>query len=180
MLNKRAVFLDRDGTLIKIIHRPDFKKEFAAPFKFEELEFMPYATHLMEHLQEWKFLRILITNQPDVAHGYMIQDEWEKIQNAVVEKLQPDDVFMCRHRTQDNCPLKKPSPMMILAAADKWGIDLPSSYMVGDTEQDMQAGSAAGCRTILMKSSYNSGVKADFTTSKGLVGVLRIIMRTRS
>jgi len=178
---KKAVFLDRDGTLIKIIPRPDFEKKLTAPFKFEELEFMPYSHSLgiMEDLKVLGFLSIIVTNQPDVANGFMTEDEWEKIHNTVIERLRPDDFFMCRHRTMKECAFKKPSPLMLLAAADKWGIDLSASYMVGDTHKDMEAGKAAGCTTILLETSYNSGTEADYKTPHGLRGVSRIVNRLR-
>lgn len=106
------------------------------------------------------FLRIMITNQPDVAYGRVTFSEWEKIQRRV-ETLGFDDVFMCRHRTQDKCPMKKPSHLMLIAAADKWGIDPKSSYMIGDTFNDTLAGKKSGCTTILIKAPYNKGTKSD-------------------
>lgn len=161
MFNRRAVFLDRDGTVVESIHRPDFVKKVTAPFHEEELKFVPNAYLSLSQLKEAGFLRILVTNQPDVAHGYMDEEVWRRIHRKIVDTLGPDDVFMCRHVKTGNCPFKKPSPMMILAAADKWGIDLSLSWMVGDTNQDMEAGRAAGCRTILIDRPYNSSLTDD-------------------
>lgn len=72
-------------------------------------------------------------------------------------KLDFDDICICRHRTQDNCPMKKPFPTMLMAAACKWDILLGGSYMIGDTENDILAGNAAGCKTILLRRPYNEG-----------------------
>ena len=162
MFNRRAVFLDRDGTLIESIHRPGFpensphKKEITAPFKEDELKLTPDVYFALSRLKEARFLRIMVTNQPDVAHGYMGYGVWRKIQKKVVDTLGLDDVFMCRHRAEDNCPFKKPSPLMLQSAADKWGIDLSQSWMIGDTDIDMQTGRAAGCRVVLVDHFYNS------------------------
>ena len=176
MSGRPAVFFDRDGTLIKIIERPNFTKKLTAPFCLSELEFMPDARGVVEAVRRLNYLRVMITNQPDVALGYLRPDTWQIIHDRVVSHLKLDDVFMCRHRSQDNCPLKKPSPLMLLAAADKWGIDLAQSYMVGDSDKDIEAGRRAGCRTILIRRHYNSGVVADHTVFS-LADILSIIER---
>lgn len=162
--SRRAVFFDRDGTVIESVHRPGFAggtKEVTAPFTRDELKFIPGMTRLMERLTREGFLRIMITNQPDVAHGYLTERVWSQIHSKVVDYLKFDGVYMCRHRGQDNCPRKKPLPGMPFDASDNLGIDLPRSYMVGDTDADMQAGKAAGCRVILIDNFYNKGVEAD-------------------
>ncbi|MDP3730960.1 MAG: HAD-IIIA family hydrolase [bacterium] len=171
---KKALFLDRDGTLIKIIKRPNHPEKFTAPFAFDELEFAPHVHHLLEIAKEYGFLRIMITNQPDVSHGYLSAEEWQKIQDEVVKSLDLDDVFMCRHTDDDGCLLRKPSPLMILVAADKWGIDLRESYMIGDTYKDARAGSRAGCKTILVERECSATVKADFIVNdlQEIIGIL--------
>jgi len=158
---KRAVFFDRDGTLIRIVYRPDTEKPLTAPFALDELHFVPEAGEVLKWCKDHEFLRIMITNQPDVAFGYIVASEWEKIHQAVIGALDLDDYYICRHRAEDNCPFKKPSPLLLKAAADRWGIDLAQSYMVGDTDKDTGAGKAAGCTTILIDRPYNEGVAAD-------------------
>src|SRR3989338_8122320 len=159
MFDRQAVFLDRDGTVIESIHRPDFVKKITAPFLEDELKFMPKAYLAVSKLKDEGFLRILVTDQPDVRHDYLEEKIWRRIQNRVQDTLGLDDIFMCRHLRDDNCPLKKPSPLMLQAAADKWGIDLSQSWMVGDTEQDMKTGRAAGCKVVLISWEYNMGLK---------------------
>lgn len=161
MFNKKAVFLDRDGTLLKAVYREKLGKS-TAPFCLEELELAHYAKESLAALKRLGFLTIMVTNQPDVAYGHLTEDEWQKIQSSVLARLPLlDDVFMCRHPRTENCPFRKPNPGMLLAAADKWGIDLASSYMIGDTDADTGAGKAAGCKTILISASYNKDVEAD-------------------
>ncbi len=166
MFKRKAVFLDRDGTLIDIIHRPDFKKKHTAPFTYDELRFVPKVKEVLEFLKDKGFMRIMITNQPDVANGYMTESEWHRIHCEVLDTLRPDDFYMCRHTSDANCLFKKPSYFMLLAAADKWGIDLSQSYMVGDTSADMDAGKAAGCKTVLIRTSYNADTQGDFEITK--------------
>jgi len=124
------------------------------------------------------FLRIMVTNQPDVRRGFISEDEWSAIQTRVTRHLEFEDVFMCRHIPEDNCPLRKPSPMMLFAAADKWDINLSRSYMVGDNECDIIAGRKAGCTTILINAPYNKEVEADIRVNS-LAEVVRVIEKSR-
>lgn len=191
MFGKRAVFLDRDGVLVKAIYRPDFVKKITCAYTVGELEFVPGAVSVLARLKEMGFLRIMVTNQPDVALKYMDESEWLTIHRRVLTFLNLDDFIMCRHTTEQNCPLKKPSPLMLRVMADKWDIDrddidlLPSSYMVGDTDADIGAGKAAGCKTILVTSGEHNVVnwredcpkptmESDFQVDK-LTDILKII-----
>lgn len=180
MFPNKAVFLDRDGTLIDIVYRPDFIKKMTAPFYPKELKFVPNAYTALDRLKDKGFLRIMVTNQPDVAYGYMSESDWLEIHRKVVDTYGLDDVFMCRHRTEDNCPLKKPSPLMLLAAADKWGIDLAKSWMVGDTNDDMKAGLDAGCRTILINQRHNSSLTEGLDYNYGVVSLEEAVKKILS
>ncbi|MDO8495871.1 MAG: HAD-IIIA family hydrolase [bacterium] len=182
MFNRQAVFLDRDGTLIKAVHRPNFpeysshKKEITAPFQYEELVFEPNVHKALAMLKTAGFLRIMITNQPDVAHGYMSEEEWQKIHTKVITTLDLDDFHMCRHTSESGCPFHKPSPTMLLSMADRWGINLSESFMIGDTDTDMKAGKSAGCGTILIDKFYNSGVEADWRAADLLSAAIVAIL----
>lgn len=155
LMARRAVFIDRDG----VINRPLLRDgKPCGPFRREELEFFPNVKEALKLLKILGFLRILVTNQPDVAYGNLSEDEWRWMQDRV-EELGFDDVFICRHGRLDVCGCKKPKPGMILAAAKKWEIDLFSSYMIGDTANDIDAALAAGVRHIIMISApYNKTV----------------------
>lgn len=159
-MKRRAVFLDRDGTVVEAVLRPDTEKPVTAPFVFSELVFIPGAREIIESLKKRGFLVIMVTNQPDVRHGYMLEFEWNRIHEAVLVQLPFDDFSICRHLASDNCPRKKPLPGMLFDLADKWNIDLKTSWMVGDTSSDTLAGSRAGCRTVLIDRDYNLGVGA--------------------
>lgn len=161
MFKQKAVFIDRDGTVIEAVHRPDFVKKITAPFHEYELRFLLNTLRPLEELKNMGFLRIMVTNQPDVANGYMEEEVWQKIQTRVVGELPFDAVKMCRHTPDSGCPNRKPLPGMILSAADDFGIDLSNSFMIGDTDADMGAGEAARCRTILIDRFYNQDVLSD-------------------
>lgn len=172
IFNRKAVFLDRDGTLIKEVHRPDFHKKITAPFREEELAFVPGVNQALALLKQAGFLRIMITNQPDVANGYMTEEQWQRIHRTVIETLDLDDFHMCRHATDSGCTYHKPNPSMLFSMADKWGIDLSRSFMVGDMNADMKAGKLAGCQTILINKLYNLNVEND-------MGAVDLLMAAR-
>jgi len=132
------------------------------------------AQKAMHEFKRLGYLRIIITNQPDVAHGYMKQEEWNKIHNAFMKDMRPDYFLACTHREIDGCEFKKPSPLMLKFAVCKFNIDMSQSYMIGDTDNDTLAGRAAGCKTILLKKDYNRTIEADFRVNN-LMGAVRLL-----
>lgn len=163
---KRALFFDRDGVLNDTVDRGDNffvqgkKVRWTAPFNYGEFHLRSGVSELLEEAGRLGFLRILVTNQPDVTYGTMSVEEYERIM-AEVKKLPFDDIYVCTHGRDDGCLCKKPLPGMLLTAAGKWGIDLNTSYMIGDTKIDTEAAKAAGCVSILLEDGRNSGITAD-------------------
>lgn len=175
MKNKnRAVFIDRDGVVVISVFRKGFKLP-TAPFSFAELSFFEGVEEALIFLKELGFLRILVTNQPDVGYGHISKEEWNKIQEKV-EEFSFDDVFICCHIREAVCACRKPKPGMLFKAAEKWNINLSESYMIGDTDKDISAGKAAGCKTILIDADYNIEVKGDFKVLN-LLDAVRLIER---
>ncbi len=176
MARNRAVFFDRDGTLVEAIMREGFSKP-TAPFNLDELHFCEGALHVLNALRNRGFKVLMVTNQPDVAHGYLSERDWERVHRWIIYKLQfrPDEVFMCRHITADNCGFKKPSPLMIRYAACVHDLDLQKSHIVGDTRNDVVAGHEAGLRsTILIKRPYNADVQSSDFVVLSLFEVLKL------
>lgn len=168
----RAVFFDRDGVVVRAIPRKGFKLP-TSPFSKEELEIFPWVSTALEVLRGVGFLRVLVTNQSDVRKGLVSYGEWRVMQDKV-EELGFDDIFICPHLTEDNCECKKPKPGMLLRAAEKWGIDLSRSYMIGDTAADILTARATGCTSILVKGFYNLDVTADYMVDNVIEAVFLI------
>lgn len=145
--------MDRDGVINDL-------RDSHAPFKYSEFKLKKGVHETLEELCKMGFLRILATNQPDITYGNLQKEEHELIM-ADVKKLPLDDIFVCTHGRNDGCECKKPKPGMLISAAKKWGIDLQKSFMVGDSESDVKAGQAAGCKTILINHAQNKNIKAD-------------------
>ena len=97
---------------------------------------------------------VVVTNQPDVARGTSSRELVEAIHEHLKIELGLDAVFSCFHDDADRCDCRKPGPGMLLRAAQELGIDLKSSFMVGDRWRDIEAGRRAGCRTIWIDGGY--------------------------
>jgi D-glycero-D-manno-heptose 1,7-bisphosphate phosphatase len=146
-MQRRAVFLDRDGVLNKaIIH----EGKSYPPADVASLEFMPGAVETVRRIHNVGYLCICVTNQPDISRGTRTAESVAAINQKVVDALNLDDLFMCPHDNKDNCGCRKPKPGMLLAAAKKWNINITDSIMVGDRSSDMEAGFAAGCQTLFI------------------------------
>jgi D-glycero-D-manno-heptose 1,7-bisphosphate phosphatase len=142
-----AVFLDRDGVINRAIvldGRP------YPPARLEDVEILSGAIHSIRRLAERGYVLIGITNQPDVARGTQSREVVESI-NAMIQSYLPlREIFVCYHDNIDNCDCRKPKPGLILQAAEKYGVDLSQSWMVGDRWKDIAAGQTAGLKTIFV------------------------------
>jgi D-glycero-D-manno-heptose 1,7-bisphosphate phosphatase len=106
-------------------------------------------------LKQAGFLLIVVTNQPDVARGTTQKEVVEAINSSLASKLPIDEFFTCFHDNVDDCECRKPKPGALLAAAEKHGIDLAASFMVGDRWRDIEAGYRAGCQTLFIDYGYD-------------------------
>ncbi len=170
----KAVFLDRDGTLNTAVVRDG--KPYP-PASLDELELVPGAHAAVAALREAGFRTIVVTNQPDVATGKQRREVVEAINARLTETLGLDDVRVCWHADADRCACRKPKPGLLLDAARDWQVDLTGSFMVGDRWRDVDAGRAAGCRTVLIESGYaEQRSEPDFSCSS-LTEACTIILR---
>lgn len=151
----RAVFLDRDGVINKTIFKMGKPR---APYTMEEFAFIEGVELAVKKLKDQGFFTIVVTNQPDVARGWVELKQVELVNDFVFNTLQVNEVVSCFHTDKDNCECRKPKPGMILNAAKKWNIDLTQSFMVGDRLSDVDAGQRAGCISILVGAGDGEGV----------------------
>lgn len=149
-LVRRAVFLDRDGVLNRVVMR-DGKPH--PPASAEDLEILPGVSDALHKLRDAGFLLIVITNQPDVARGTQTREVVEAMNAQLVSELAIDEVLTCYH-DGDDCDCRKPKPGAILDAARRHGIALDQSFMAGDRWRDIEAGQRAGCRCLFVDNGY--------------------------
>jgi D-sedoheptulose 7-phosphate isomerase len=148
---KAAVFLDRDGVINRAIIRAGKPYPPSGP---DELELMPQVAMSLLALKTRGFDLFIITNQPDVSRGSQARTAVEAIHEAIASALPIDGIFVCYHDDKDNCACRKPRPGLLLEAAREHNIDLSRSYVVGDRWRDIDAGHAAGCKTVLIDYGY--------------------------
>lgn len=151
MHTRKAVFLDRDGVLNRSIVRGG--KPYP-PGHLDELEIFPDAAEALARLRAGRFLLLVATNQPDVARGKQSRARVDALNAAIAEQLPIDGFLVCPHDDVDECLCRKPKPGLLLDGATQYGVELSRSYMVGDRWRDVEAGVAAGCRTILIDRGY--------------------------
>ncbi len=172
---QRAIFLDRDGT---INHDPGYIKDSS------EIVILPGVAEGIKKLKnEFGFRVIVISNQAGVAKGLMTIEDVDAVNRRINELLMEegtsvDSFYYCPFHPDIDPPEKsicrKPSPLMIVQAAEEFDIDLSQSYMIGDRSSDVESGINAGVKTILLVSLmiekeisvlHNLGKKPNFTAA---------------
>jgi len=170
----KAIFLDRDGVINKIIMR---EGKPSSPWKLEEFEILPDVKECLKAFKEMGFLNIVFTNQPDVSRGFLRIEDLEKMHKIIIETLPVDEIKVCPHDDKDNCPCRKPKAGLILEAVKEQSIDLEKSYVIGDSWRDIGAGRTAGCKTFLIRREYNKyfqrGYVFEVSNLKETVGVIK-------
>ena len=142
MKPRKAVFLDRDGTLNEdpgYLGHPD------------QMKLLPGVGEALARLKQAKFQLVVISNQSGVGRGFFSESMLISIHRKLDELLQPygvriDHYELCLHKPEDDCECRKPKPKLLLDAAAKLNLDFSESYMVGDKVSDLGAGRAAKCR----------------------------------
>ena len=152
MTAARAVFLDRDGVLIRAPVVDGLPRSIRS---VEELELEPDAVASCTALRAAGYRLIVVTNQPDVARGLLSRETVDAMHALLAELLPLDDIRVCPHDDADDCECRKPKPGMLVDAARDHGIALEQSFMVGDRRNDVEAGRAAGCTCVFLDRKYS-------------------------
>lgn len=148
---KRAVFLDRDGTL---------NQDVGYTHRISEWVWLPGTVGALKKLQKAGWLLVVASNQSGIGRGYYGWQDLQKLEGWVNTQLALAGVniagwYYCPHLPADGCSCRKPQPGLLLKAASELGIDLNVSWMLGDKISDIQAGLAAGCSSGMVANSCN-------------------------
>ncbi|HXE10236.1 MAG TPA: HAD family hydrolase [Verrucomicrobiae bacterium] len=154
----KAVFLDRDGTLI--VDPPDLRVD-----SISKIHLFPDVFKAMKRLSELDYAVFIVTNQAGIAEGRLSETDFERLNGIVLELLQPTGAkirktYVCPHGEDGKCECRKPKPKLLFDAAREFEIDLKQSWSIGDRESDILAGKAAGTKNILVKTG-NTPVTSD-------------------
>ena len=157
---RRAVFLDRDGTVAE---------EVGYVNHVSRVRLLPGSAAALKRIREAGFLSVVVTNQAGVARDYfeeaIVHQANQRLRDLLAaEGASLDAIYYCPHHPREgtppyrqDCDCRKPRPGMLLGAAGELGIDLTRSYMVGDGVVDVAAGRAAGVTSILVLTGYGRG-----------------------
>lgn len=157
----RAVFLDRDGTINEEVGYLD---------SLDKLVIIPTAFEAVRVINRLGFRAIVVTNQSGVARGFFDESFLRQLHAHMrglflAEGAVIDDFYYCPHHPTDGyapylrqCSCRKPEPGMLLEAAHKWGIDLKSSYMIGDQKKDIELIRRVGGKGILVETGFGREV----------------------
>ena len=147
---KKAIFLDRDGTI-------NNNCDHYYIWHKEELLLNPGVGEALAELRSRGYMLIVITNQGGISKGEFTARDVDLLHvhlrsMLAQEGISLDEVYYCPHHPMvESCLCRKPQPLMIEKALARFGIDPASSWMIGDAERDVEAGKAAGLRTILIE-----------------------------
>jgi len=152
-MSKRAVFLDRDGTIAKDVHYCR---------RVEDFELLPTVPQAIRLLNENGFKVMVVTNQSGIARGYFTEETLGQIHQKMKDELAKynawvDAIYYCPHHPDDGCDCRKPKTTLFLKAAREFDVDLSRSYVVGDMQMDIDAGTALGCKTVLVTTGPDEG-----------------------
>jgi D-glycero-D-manno-heptose 1,7-bisphosphate phosphatase len=160
MSGRRAVFVDRDGVLIRDV------THLTSP---SQIEILPGVPESLRRLRGAGWAVVVVTNQSVVARGMVTEEGLREIHATLESLLRPrgaplDAIYYCPHHPDGAvaayravCDCRKPREGLLLRAAADLGLDLAASVMVGDAASDIEAGRRAGCRTVLLRAAGETG-----------------------
>lgn len=162
---KKAIFIDKDGTLI-----PDI------PFNSdpEKIIFNPYAGIFLKHFYDAGFEIVVISNQPGIARKLFTEKELGQVSKRLQELaalygFHFAGFYYCIHDENDDCMCRKPKPGLLIQAANELKLSLPESWMIGDILNDVEAGNRAGCHTVLINNGGETTWKLNAFNKPDLV-----------
>jgi D-glycero-D-manno-heptose 1,7-bisphosphate phosphatase len=155
---RRAVFLDRDGTI---------NEEMGYINHLSRFRLLPEAAPAIRRLNEAGFPVVVITNQSGAARGYFPAKLVDEVHRHLHDLLaqagaRVDAIYTCLHGPDDDCSCRKPKPGLLLKAAQDLNLDLSRSYLVGDRYKDIETAANAGVAGILVLTGYGRGEHEHF------------------
>ncbi len=145
----KAIFLDRDGTLV---HDEGYV------YKIEDFKLLPNVIEALELLKD-NFKLFIITNQSGIGRGYYTKEDFLKFNNHLIEELEKNNIkiektYMCPHLPTENCDCRKPNEKFAKEAEKDFNIDLKESYVIGDHDFDIEMGKKTGSKSILVLTGH--------------------------
>ncbi len=171
MSERKAIFLDRDGVINKLILESGISR---SPRLIEEFIINSEIPHFIATFKNLGYLILVITNQPEVSRGLVSKEQVEEFHRLIFDLLVIDDIFVCWHDKDDECSCRKPKPGLLIEAKQKYDIDMVNSFFIGDRTIDFDAAKAAGTNGILYTESTVFKWNEAFNS---LTGIMNYILK---
>lgn len=147
---EKCLFLDRDGVICEALPRGEYLVDLS------EFKLVVGIKELVMHAKQKGYRVCVVTNQPQISKGLLSIEKLHDIHTVMAQEIEGiDAVYYCPHKNEDNCECRKPKPGMVLKAVAEFNIDPAQSLLVGDSDKDIGAGHAAGCKTVFLKNKHN-------------------------
>jgi D-glycero-D-manno-heptose 1,7-bisphosphate phosphatase len=158
-MKRRAVFLDRDGTI---------NKDVGYPNSYDMIDIFPYSFEAVKKINQAGFLAVIVTNQSGIGRGYIEEKNLHDLHRKMggifgQHGAHFDGIYHCPHykdaenpEYRGECSCRKPKPGMALQAAQDLEIDLTQSYMIGDKEEDILFGNNCQASSILVLTGFGT------------------------
>jgi histidinol-phosphate phosphatase family protein len=149
---RRAIFLDRDGVINK--KRDDYVKSI------NELEIFPFVASAIKKLNNANFKVVVITNQSAINRNIITHKKVEQIHLTIQNYLKKNQSFIdafyyCPHKPDENCICRKPKPGLLIKAIQDFKINPKESWMIGDSNSDLESGRLVGCNVMKINNHVN-------------------------
>jgi D-glycero-D-manno-heptose 1,7-bisphosphate phosphatase len=167
LAKSRALFLDRDGVI-------NIDKSYVS--KIEDFEFCDGVFEVLKKFQKMGFLLIIVTNQSGIGRGYYTDEDFATLTAWKLDEFKKRDIFIdevyhCNHDPDSGCGCRKPAPGMLMAACEKFDIDMENSWMIGDKKSDIDAAYNAGVKNTIL-------ISPDCSDKKGAAYCVNSILET--
>jgi D-glycero-D-manno-heptose 1,7-bisphosphate phosphatase len=170
-VSHKVVFLDRDGVLNLLVERDG---KMVSPRLFKDFRILDGVSDAIEILRQQNYELVVVTNQPDISRGLMVQTELDKMTQAVLA-LGVHQVLICPHSDEDACLCRKPKPGLLTQYLESLDSEPSELWMIGDREVDMMAGDSAGATTVLISLSRNENESPQHAVASNLLEAVELL-----
>ena len=172
-MSYKVVFLDRDGVINALVERDG---NMVSPRLFQDFRILDGVIDAIETLRQQKYELVVVTNQPDISRGLMLQTELDKMTQAVLA-LGVHEVLICPHSDEDACLCRKPKPGLLTQYIESLDSKPTELWMIGDSEVDVDAGVQIGANVIRIATHSDQTTNANFGCSS-LVDAVCVILES--
>lgn len=164
---KKAVFLDRDGVINRLVWNP-VTGQYESPYFVKDLDIYLHTAESLMKLQQHGYMLFLVSNQPGYAKGKTTLENIRAVHDGIHKYMVKNGIvfagyFYCYHHPDGiipeyafECRCRKPRPFFLQAAKKKYGLDMEKSWLIGDQDSDIFCGQAVKVRTILINNIHSA------------------------